>query len=101
MSASPTTQRDLPAGRSIRIARRDLSVTSAPLTCNISRDVVVTGSGISGVVDRGGPQRRGGVVILDRRGPGAGPGCGRDGDAAIRTRHADGGDGETDRPGLR
>lgn len=48
MSASPTTQRDLPAGRSIRMARRDPSVTSAPLTCNISCDVVVTGSGISG-----------------------------------------------------
>jgi glycine/D-amino acid oxidase-like deaminating enzyme len=73
MPASLTTRRDLPAGGSTWMARRAPSVASAPLTWNISCDVAVTGSGISGSLIAGNLSKTGlSVVILDRREPGQG-----------------------------
>jgi glycine/D-amino acid oxidase-like deaminating enzyme len=73
MSTLPTNHRDLPAGRSIWMARRAQSVSSAPLTLNISCDVVVTGSGISGSLIAGNLSDAAfSVVTLDRRAPGQG-----------------------------
>ena len=73
MSTSLTNHRDLRTGRSIWMARRGPSVACAPLTRNISCDVVVIGAGISGALIAENLNDAGlNVVILDRRGPGQG-----------------------------
>lgn len=73
MTASLTQHRDLRTGRSIWMARRGPSIASAPLTRNLTCDVVVIGSGISGALIAENLSDAGlSVVILDRRGPGHG-----------------------------
>ena len=73
MSTSLTNHRELRTGRSIWMARRGPSVACAPLTRNISCDVVVIGAGISGALIAENLNDAGlNVVILDRRGPGQG-----------------------------